>query len=72
MSCKEFHLIKELTYSRLTAICALNPRFLPTSCADHYLTMYPVKDDEFENSYFLLYIILLTPQPKILSIKKMK
>ena len=38
MSVKEFHLIKELTYSRLTAICAFElPRFLPTSCANHYL-----------------------------------
>ena len=37
MSGKEFRLTKELTYSRLTAICAFEPRFLPTSCADHYL-----------------------------------
>ena len=28
MSGKEFHLIKELTYSRLTAICAFEPPFL--------------------------------------------
>ena len=27
MSGKEFHLIKELTYSRLTAICTLEPPF---------------------------------------------
>ena len=27
MSGKEFHLIKELTYSRLTAICAFEPPF---------------------------------------------
>ena len=37
MSGKEFRLIKELKYSRLTAICAFEPRFLPSSCADHYL-----------------------------------
>ena len=37
MSGKEFRLIKELKYSRLTAICAFESRFLPTSCADHYL-----------------------------------
>ena len=41
MSGKEFHLIKELTYSRLTAICAFEPLFFAYLLCGSLLKCWP-------------------------------
>ena len=47
MSCKEFDLIKKLTYSRLTAICAFEPPFCAYLLCGSLHNMYLAKGNHY-------------------------